>query len=49
MFDGFQPLTNVAKSSILNVWQGSECASILHIFLTDFAGFFQKKDQKWSR
>ena len=31
IINGFQPLTVLAKSSILDVWQGSECATYRHL------------------
>ena len=34
-FNGWKPVTNFAKSSTLHVWQASECASVLSIFIME--------------
>ena len=40
----FQPLTILAKTSILDVWQGSEYASVAVVFLHFFFFFFDRKE-----
>ena len=34
-FNGWKPVTNFAKSSTLDVWEASECASVLSIFIVE--------------